>query len=189
MKATRPNEILARLDLPPPAAAALEECGDGAAAFSTLVEKGFLAEAASWAAHALPRREAVWWACMCARHTAGNELPEAERAALQAAEQWVRKPTDENRRAAFAKAQETAFSTPEAWTAVAAFWSGDSMSPPGQPAVPPPPEAAGRAVAGAVALASLRAKPQLRDVRLARFLQSAKDIADGGPGQIGVEEE
>jgi hypothetical protein len=188
MKSAKPDEVQARADLPEPAAALLAGCADSAAAFAALEDQGLLADAAKWAAHALPRREAVWWACMCARHTAPADQPDAERALLQAAELWVRKPSDENRRAAFQLVQNTGFTTPEAWAAVAAFWSGDSMSPLGQPVVPPPPDAAGRAVSGSVTLAALRVKPERQDKRLARFLESARDIADGGSGQIGSED-
>ncbi|MCW3473904.1 DUF6931 family protein [Limobrevibacterium gyesilva] len=188
MQAARIDDVLARLDLPAPTSALLAGCEDAAAAFVALEAKGLLADASKWAAHALPKREAVWWACMCTRHTAPADQPAAERGLVQAAEQWVRKPTDENRRAAFALAQEAGFTTPEAWAAVAAFWSGESMSPLGQPVVPPPPDAAGRAVAGAVALAAVRIHPERHADRLTKFLQSARDIAGGGPGHIGPEE-
>ncbi|MBU6499073.1 MAG: hypothetical protein KGJ41_01730 [Rhodospirillales bacterium] len=187
MQSARVQDVLARLDLPVATAGLVAGCPDSGAAFLALEEKGLLVDAAKWAAHALPKREAVWWACMCARHTAAANQPEAERALVEAAEQWVRKPTDEQRRAAFALAQEAGFTSPEAWAAVAAFWSGESMSPPGQPPVPPPADAVGRAVAGAVTLASVRLHPERYAARLARFLQSAREIAQGAAGQIGPE--
>jgi hypothetical protein len=188
MQAARIEDVLARLDLPPETAGLLSGCKDSISAFLLLQEKGLLVDATKFAAHALPKREAVWWACMCSRHTAPAGQKEAELALLQAAEQWVRRPSDEQRRSAFALAQSSGFGSPEAWAAVAAFWSGDSMSPPDQPAVPPPPDAVGRAVAGAVALASVRVRPERHAQRLARFLESARDIASGGPGQLGPEE-
>jgi hypothetical protein len=181
-------DVLPRLDLAPPTAALLAGCPDAAAAFLLLQERGIPVDACKLAAHALPGREAVWWACMCARHTAPAEPAAAAQALLTAAELWVRKPTDENRRAAFALALESGFQSPEAWAAVAAFWNGDSMSPLGQPVVPPPPDAPGRAVAGAVALASVRDHPERHGHRLARFLDSARDIAGGGTGHIGHED-
>ena len=94
----------------------------------------FRTEAVRLCAHALPRREAVWWACMCARGVPPQALPAADIAALNAAETWVRKPGDEAlRRAAWDAAQATDFRSPEAWAAVGAFWSGGSLSPEGQP--------------------------------------------------------
>src|SRR5437868_15322848 len=40
-------------------------------------------------AYALPKQEAVWWACLCARTVAGANPPPKVVAALQAAEKWV----------------------------------------------------------------------------------------------------
>ena len=88
---------------------------------------------------------------------------------------------------AWGQAQSSGCSSPEAWAAIAAFWSGDSMSPEGQPAVPPAPHLAGTAAAGAVALASVRGEVTRRDARLHRFLESGRDIATGGPGRLPAE--
>jgi hypothetical protein len=177
-----------RVDATAPARAVLNRSASVAEALDGLEQGGFMAEAVRLLAHSLPRREAVWWACMCARHTAAPDLSQADLAALEAAELWVRKPTDENRRAAFARAQEANFGTPEAWACVGAFWAGDSMSPPGQPPVPPAPHLSGAAVAGSVALAAVRGRPERQAQRLARFVAGARDIAAGGPGRLAVEE-
>lgn len=182
------EEVRKRLDLPPEASALLDDCAATAEALERLEGHGFLMEATRLFAHALPKREATWWACMCAHYTAPPNLPEPDRTAVTQAEQWVRRQADEPRRAAFAAAQQAGFGSPEAWAAVAAFWSGDSMSPPGQPAVPPADYLTGTAVAGAIALAAVRAKPERQKDRLARFLDSAHNIAAGGPGRLPPEE-
>ena len=121
---------------------------------------------------------------MCARYTAPADLPGPDRAAVSAAEEWVRKQTDEVRRKAFEQAQQAGFATAEAWTAVAAFWSGDSMSPIGQPKTPPAPHLAGAAVSGSVVLAAVRPFPERREQRLRRFLASGMEIAGGGVGRL-----
>jgi hypothetical protein len=180
--------LLPLVALPAEAARAIHECATVPAALGTLEAAGFDAEAARLVAHALPKREAVWWACMCAAHTAPADLAEAERTALAAAELWVRAQTDAARRAAMAQAQATGFSSPEAWAAVAAFWSGESMAPEGQPAVPPAPHLTGTAVAGSVALSAVRGQVSRRPARLRRFLESGRNIAAGGPGRLGLEE-
>ncbi|HUZ63087.1 MAG TPA: hypothetical protein VMU82_05180 [Acetobacteraceae bacterium] len=189
LAASRLDEVASRLDLPPPAAEAVAECEEVPAALLRLVQDGFMVEASRLVAHALPKREAVWWACMCALHTAPETLPPADLAAREAAEMWVRKQTDALRRQAMEQAQVAGFATPEAWAAVGAFWSGDSMSPLGQPVVPPAPHLAGTAVAGAIALAAVRARPERQKARLVRFLESARDIAAGGSGRLPPEEE
>ena len=103
-------------------------------------------------------------------------------AALVAAETWVRKPTDENRRAAMAAAQATNFQAPAAWAAVAAFWSGGSMAPAGLPEVPPGAHLTGVAVAGAVTLAAVQTDPQKADEKRKTFMAAAVNIANGGNG-------
>ncbi len=182
---TRPlEEVATRLDLPAEAAALLAGRTDVPGALAALAGGGFLVEASRMVAHALPRREAVWWACMCAAHTAPPDLAEPDRRARELAEEWVRKQADEVRRAAMAEAERAGFGSPECWAAVGAFWSGDSMSPLGQPLVPPAPHLAGTAVAGSVALAAVRSDPSRQKLRLQRFLESARDIAAGGTGRL-----
>ncbi len=175
------------LALEPEPAAVIERCTQVLDALERLEAAGFLIEATRLVAHALPKREAVWWACMCAFHTAPADLPPADHAAREAAEEWVRQQTDKSRRLAWDRAQASGFGTPEAWAAVAAFWSGDSMSPEGQPAVPPAPHLAGTAAAGAVALAAVRGDVTQREARLRRFLESGRNIAAGGPGRLPAE--
>ena len=182
------SRVLPHLQLDGEAMAALSGCGDALEALARLEQTGLLIEATRLVAHAMPAREAVWWACACSRHTAPSGAnPAAETTVRDAAEEWVRRPTDEHRRAAMKQAETTGFGSPEAWAAVAAFWSGDSMAPPGAPKVPPQPHFTGLAVAGAVALAAARGPATRREARLQRFLAAAKDIAAGGVGRIDVE--
>ncbi|MBV8576738.1 MAG: hypothetical protein JOZ58_17100 [Acetobacteraceae bacterium] len=187
LKAENLGELRERIGLSA-AAAAVAGTGSETEMLERLAVSGFLTEATRLIAYALPRREAVWWACMCARHTAPPGMPELERRAVDAAEHWVRAQTDEARRTAFAKAQEAGFDSPGSWAAVAAFWSGGSMAPPGQPVVPPAAHLTGAAVAGAVALAAVRMHPERQATRLGRFLDSGRDVAGGGTGRLPPEE-
>lgn len=139
--------------------------------------------AVKFMAFALPHREAVWWACCCARLELNGGESEANLAALQAAEAWVRLPNDPNRRAAYARAQATDFKCPAAWAAMAAFWSAGSMSPVDQPEVPAPAFLRGVAVSGAVALAAVQFEPLRADEKRERYLAAAIDIANGGTGR------
>ena len=180
--------VLPHLQLYDQGRSALAGCQDSIEALDRLERAGLLIEATRLIAHALPAREAVWWACACSRHTAGAGTNlSAEAQVREAAEEWVRKPTDEHRRAAMKQAETTGFGSPEAWAAVAAFWSGDSMAPPEAPKVPPQPHFTGLAVAGSVALAAARGRAVRREERLLRFLVSAKDLAAGGAGRLEAE--
>jgi hypothetical protein len=179
--------VRSRVALPAEATQVIQGCTQVAEAVDRLEAAGFLTEAAQFVAHALPRREAVWWACMCAAHTAPADLPDADRKAREAAEDWVRQQGEQPRRTAWSRAEACGFGTAEAWTAVAAFWCGDSMAPEGQPAVPPAPHLAGTAVAGAVGLAAVRGDVSRQQARLHRFLESGRNIAAGGPGRLPAE--
>lgn len=195
-RATLPSKLAAvdlafirqRADLPSEVDALMLRSNTALEALDALINAGHLVEASRLMGHAMPHREAVWWACMCARHTSPMDLPVADAAALESTELWVRKPTDENRRTAFALAQEAGFGTPEAWSGVAAFWSGNSMSPVDQPLVPPASYLTGKAVAGSVGLSAVRTRPLQQMKRLQLFLASAYDIASGGTGRMAPED-
>jgi hypothetical protein len=176
--------ILPRLELSTEAATCLGGCEQPSQAVDRLLLAGLLIEAARLCAHALPARERVWWAARCARATADDAAPAVDREACALGEDWVRRPADATRRAAMAKAEAAGFQSAEAWVAVAAFWSGDSMTPPDQPKVPPAPHLSGSAVIGAVLLASVRAWPDRQADRLRRFVGSAQEIAAGGAGHL-----
>lgn len=184
--------LVPRLELPAQAVQALAGVQTADHALTQLEAAGLATEAVRLAAHALPKREAVWWACMCADAVPAISpgLAPADAAARQSAEAWVRKPADDAlRRAAWDAAQATEFRSPEAWAAVGAFWSGGSMAPAGQPAVPPGEHLTGVAVSGAVLLAAVRGRPERSSARMQRFLAAARDIAAGGAGRIAPEDD
>ena len=164
----------------------LPDPGDASPAeyLKKLVSAPALDEAIQFMAFALPKREAVWWACLCARSQVRDSTPAAALAALTAAEAWVYRPTDETRRAAMERAQATQFDSALIWPAVAAFWSGGSLAPPNLPAVPPPSHLSGVAVCGAVTLAAVQTEPALAEQKRQRYIEIAIDVANGGSGRI-----
>jgi hypothetical protein len=179
--------LLRRAALSPEAAASLAGCTDVAQALDRLESEGFASEAVRVLAHALPKREGVWWACVCAAHTTPADLSDADELARLSAEQWVRQQKDALRRDAMSHAEAGGFMSAEAWSAIAAFWSGESLAPPGARTVPPLPEQTGTAVAAAVTLASVRGDGQRFAERLQRFLDSGRDILSGGTGRMAPE--
>ena len=180
--------ILPRLELEPDGEKAVAGADTAAAGVDRLVAADRRQDAVKLLAHALPKREAVWWACMCARSIPDAALPPEDAAAIEAAEVWVRRPDESSRRAAAAKADRTKFATPESWAAMGAFWSGGSMAPDGQVVVPPPDHLTATAVTGAVMLAAVRHTPEKQQDRLERFIVSARDIAGGGAGRLQPED-
>jgi hypothetical protein len=149
-------------------------------ALDLLIDKGQLADAVQFLAHALPKREAVWWACLCARAAAGTSPTPPISAALAAAEKWAREPREENRRATEAAAQTAGVGTPAGCAALAAFFSGGSLGPPHlkQP-IPPGPTLTPRAVAGAIMLAAVQDEPEKAPEKYRKFLAQGLEVASG----------
>lgn len=163
------------LRLPPEHQALVEEIGDPERLLWRLRQLGLLSEAVRMLAYALPEREAVWWSCMCVRHTAPS-LPETERIAVEAAEVWVRRPEQAARHEAALAASASGYAAPGAWSALGAAWSqrerllADLCG--------------GRGAATAVARSVVRHGPGREQERLRRFIRSGVDIGNGGAGRI-----
>lgn len=188
-KLARPIEpILPLLELDAETTAALARLEDASRALESLLAADRTPDALRLIAHSLPKREAVWWACMCARAVPALEPNPLDAEALVAAELWVRRPDETSRRATMDVAQKAGFRSAESWAAVAAFWSGGSMSAEGQPEVLPAEHLTGVAVVGALMMAAARHKPERALARFTRFVASARDIAGGGAGRIPPEE-
>ena len=86
-------------------------------------------------------------------------------------------------------AQRAGMRSAEAWAAVAAFFSGPSLSQRGMEAVKPPPHLTGRIVSDAITVAALRGDAARKDLRLANFLGSANEISVGEAGRLEPEQE
>jgi len=160
----------------------VEAGGSAAELFDKLVAQGCHMDAVRLLAFNLPRREAVWWACLCVRDALGEAPAPEDLAAVAAAERWAAEPTEENRRAANELAEALEFETAAAWAAVAAYWSAGSLAPAGSPPVAPAPEAGGTAVATAVILAAAADDPAVMAARYTKSLARGADIARGGKG-------
>ena len=150
----------------------------------TLIKQQQYPDAVRFLARALPKREAVWWACLSARSVMGAPPDPSYLQALEAAEAWVYKPTEPHRRQASAAAQQAAFEHAAAWAAMAAFWSEGSIAPEDAPAVPPADNLTAKAVAGAVMLAAVQAQPEKANDKYLFFIEQAIDIANGGNGRL-----
>jgi hypothetical protein len=159
ISATTAAEICARYE-PSPVVAKIE-CGDltPEQLVEVLVESGLYLDAIDFLAHALPKREAVWWACLGVRHALGADLPPKEFAALKAAVEWVLEPDEPKRRAAQAAGEAADFGTAAGCAALAVYGSGGSLTPPDLPEVPPEPFMTAKAVSGSLAMASVQGDP------------------------------
>jgi len=141
--------------------------------------KEYFIDAVRFLAYAVPKREAVWWACHCARTVAGAKPAQAETAALAAAEKWVADPSEDNRRSAWAVAEQAGLGTPAGCAAAAAFWSGGSLAPPNSPAVPPAEHLTAHGAASAILLAAVLAEPAKAPEKYRKFLALGLEVASG----------
>lgn len=142
-----------------------------------LSQNGHAIDAMKVLAHALPKREAVWWACLIAAEARGPS-PEAARA-LEAARSWVIDPTDAHRRSAFAAAQKAGLETPAGCAAAAAYFSGGSLAPADLPVVAPPEPATAKLVVGALTFCAVIHEPEKAPEKFAAFLRIGREVAEG----------
>jgi hypothetical protein len=143
-----------------------------------LVSKGKLDEAVAFCAYLLPRREAVWWACTCARASLG-EIPQDRSACLLAAEAWVYDPNDARRKAALEVGTASDSNDPLTWLALAAGWSGGLLAMFPSLPVPVPTYMTARAARIAVLLSVAKLRKD-RPSRLQACIADGMKLAETG---------
>jgi hypothetical protein len=144
-----------------------------------LREKKLTLDAIRLLAHDLPKRDAVWWACQCARLVAADPPPPKAIAALDAAEKWCKDPNEGTRRATQPAAEAAALGTPAGCAALAAFFSGGSLGPPNVAPIPPGEFLTAKAASGAVLLAGVLSEPEKAADKYDQFLALGLEIAGG----------
>ena len=145
---------------------------------ATLMAKALYPDAVRFVAHALPKREAVWWGWVCARRAAGdNPLPKIK-ASLEATEKWIAQPSEDNRRIAMAAAQKAELGTAAGCAGLAAFFSGGSLAPPEAPVVPPGEFLSAKAVSGAVIFAAVAKEPERAPERFKSFVAQGVEVSN-----------
>jgi len=148
----------------------------------TLSKAGQRLDAAKVLAYALPRREAVWWACMCAREMAGVVGDESQQRALAAAEKWVYEPTDEHRTAAYVSVQKCKTNSGGMLCALAAAFSEAVLPIGGDQIIDVDIKTFPSLVFAIIVLAADEGEKDLMDKRLQDYLLTGEDIACGGSG-------
>ena len=145
---------------------------------NALVRQALHVDAVRFLAHALPKREGIWWAWVCARRAAGDTPSPSAQAALDATERWIGQPTDENRRAAMQAAEAAGVATPAGCTALAAFLSGGSLGPAHTPPVPPGEFLTAKAITGAVVASAVSREPEKAPERFQAFIAQGLDVVN-----------
>ena len=145
---------------------------------NVLVEKQQFPDAVRFLAHVMPKREAVWWAWMCARRAAGEEPAPPVQASLQATEKWIKEPTEENRRAAMKAAEEADLKTAAGCAGLAAFFSAGSLAPPHAAVVEPGEFLAAKAVTGAVIFAAVGVEPEKSAEKFRNYIDQGVGVVN-----------
>ncbi|MBP1852491.1 DUF6931 family protein [Rhizobium halophytocola] len=143
--------------------------------------KGALLDMLQLLAHALPAREATWWACLSARDILADGAPVPP--PLRAAEAWVHRPGNETRTLAREALDKAKNEDETVLCAMAASCAAGTLGPGLLEDYDAPPGAVGGAVFG-MALISLYHDSDLVAARGPLLLARALDIARGGSGNV-----
>lgn len=143
-----------------------------------LVRQELYEDATRLLAHALPRREAVGWALRCAQQAHLGALSPEIDAALAAAGNWVRNPTEESRRAAHKAAEKAGLASPAGRACAAIFLAGPDADLPPELCKPGKSYAAVAVVATVLAAVATAGTAPKAD-RFARLLAEGRMVAGG----------
>ena len=149
---------------------------------SKLIENEYFADSIIFLAHGLPKREAIWWACLCAKVVTNNDTKADDLASLTMAEKWVYEPDDKKRRMCGTLAEQGQYKSAQNWAAAAVFWSGGSITKEDDPAMEPAPYLYAHAVSGAILNAVGMSDTDEIDSQFQQFIKHGLNIADGGNG-------
>jgi len=163
-----------------PAAAALRGAHDHPRDFyRTLMRHDCLADARRILAHALPRRRALWWACLVAEDLVRHRTVPGLHAVLEQVVRFVIQPNDAHRRGAGEAGRRFPMNSLPASLAMAAFFSDGSVSLPHLPPVLPRPFVTGRLVGVTVYLASVIRSAAQYKMHLRQYLEIGEQVAAG----------
>lgn len=183
VRAATAEELLVNIDLSDEASDYIVADTAPEISIVRLMDAGLYPDAVKLLAHGLPKREAVWWSCLCTRDIHNPQTDENNSKALHAAESWVKNPTEERRQICKRLGEATKYQTPASWAATAASWCHGSLAGDGEPAIEPPEHLYAHAVAGSVTLSAVLADPVDPTKSFKKYLAQGLSLARGGNGQ------
>ena len=148
--------------------------------FLRTLATGKIEDAVTFCSYLLPRREAVWWACKCARAPSG-QIAEDRAVALLAAEAWVKEPDDKRRQAALEVGTRGHCDDPLTWVALAAGWAGGFLGSGPHLSIPMPQYMTARATHAAILISASNVKRDQRPAYLQACVADGARLAENGP--------
>ena len=133
-------------------------------------------DAITFSAYLLGLREAVWWGHQCL-HMIPDKLGAEDLEMMTLAEEWVRRPEERQRIAALQAGMASQQKSPGVWIALAAGWSGGSMTGPDEMPVAPPPNLTPKAVNAGVLSGLARVDRGARASTLKAFVDMSIRLA------------
>lgn len=143
---------------------------------NALQEADRLADAICLLGWCLPSDKAVAWLADCVRTHQADTLTERDKSALEAALDWADSPGAETSRAAESIVESIGLESPAAWVAQFAFWSGDDISAPGTPPLPPPVNLAAAAAKGTIVSLAYLVQPTAPNEILTDCAQRGQNV-------------
>jgi hypothetical protein len=173
-----------RAPLEKPARALLAEGMTPLQYLETLMQNGHFADAVYFLAQAMPKTEAIIWGHTCLRQVLIEPAkPVADTVA--AVGRWIMDRNDTNRRACKAAAahDDVGAGNVAGALAMAVFWSGGSIAPPGAKSIAPKEDLCGKAVGTSLFLASVQTEPHKSPDKLKTFALQGIQFASGKPDE------
>ena len=176
----RAVEVCAVFKVPAPALRLLEDDPPVGTALQRFLSEGHLPEARRMLAHAMTRRDAVWWAYLSAMEACRHKpFTPGQEAGLDRVLAWLVSPTDAGRRAC-REAIRACGSTSIAGILCLAVWlSGGSVSPYPKRHIEPKPHVCAKLCAAVVYLSSVRFEPARWREHLRHFIGTGLAVVRG----------
>lgn len=176
------GQILPRFKASEEAVALVDPESSVDAAIAQLRENDMNNDLCQFLAHALPVREAIWWASLVLKQRNDVWSP-LQQQCIQTAQQWVQSPSEDMRRKAELLSQRLELNCGPSWLTQAIFWNGSgSIVTPDLPVVLPDPFLYAKAVAGAINHSAALPSWEQSDEYYDYAFNVALDIANGGSG-------
>jgi hypothetical protein len=142
-----------------------------------LEDREMFEDAIKFHAHSLPPEGSIRWAQSCLKELGDPETAGQRAETMGSVDKWLQTRDDASRRAAGDTAQKAGMAGAAEIIAMGVFLSGGSITPPGAPETPPPPNTGQKLAAAGVTLVVVSHAPERATERYHRVLALARKSA------------